>query len=101
MLLSLASSGVEWRDDHDALSASVRWKGGLTPATKRCAVIALRREWEWESEISVITVYCRWMRCAPAELAAWGGPHRHHRSQSEYREPKSGLDKVGDLGDTS
>jgi hypothetical protein len=66
MLLSLASSGAEWRDDHDDGRISQMGRGPDTGRQKVYSNSFPVREWEWESEISV---YCRWMRCA--ELVAW------------------------------
>jgi hypothetical protein len=67
MLLSLASSGAEWRDDYRRISQVGR--GADTGRQKVYSNSFPEREWEWESEISVITVCCLWMHSA--ELVAW------------------------------
>jgi hypothetical protein len=83
--------------------ASVSWEEAVTPAAKRCTVIASRKGSGWESEISVITV-CQWM-CS-AEVVAWRPslgltrPHCSLAQGSELRELRGELDKTGDLGAT-
>jgi len=72
MLLSLASSGAEWRDDHDDGRISQMGRGPDTGRQKVYSNSFPEREWEWESEISVITVYwhLHWQWMSSAKLVA-------------------------------
>src|SRR6266478_7084207 len=76
--------------------ASVRWEEALTPAAKRVNSHSSRAsecQGEWESEISMITLYCQWRHSE--ELIAWR-PSPLKKS-NELSEPRSEVDEAGDM----